>query len=559
MAKNILIVDDAAFMRMMIKDILTKNGYNVVCRSPFTETLLHNIQGYLIPPLVKCNSHYKEIHIESECISEWEGGSEVGAGISLGVDSTHSICKYFDSNFDGFRLTRLCNICCSGGSYNRRVFKQMVRMSDHVGIPIVNVTSNTIDVFRSGFYNLHHTFYNIASILSIGRMFKTYYYSSSGHDCAAMSFKEPPNFDSCVYDPLSTAFFSTRALRFYSEGADLNRDGKLIDISRCSLRRFINPCWNISLVNHACMWCDKCKRTIIELYSLDLLDQFNQSFDLEEFESFKDIYLLNAYVHRNSDYYKEAIERLSARNPELIQRMQSLSVLLDWSIEDPILDLAIKHGSGYAGRLYVLGLMHGHLGGVSVKKDVEMACDVARKLYRDQKTLSNLEVLINALSVKKDEDSKKEIVSLYSDNLGEPSKLVVAKAWDALGQRARCVEILRGCSNFECRHYLASRLRWGPKESQMESIEILEDLSSHGFLDARGSLAINYHDGIIVERNLDRAIDLMRSAQSENWCRKYLLSYLFERGTAQDLSEIRLICHLYGEAEPPCQQIHREG
>ncbi len=30
MAKRILIVDDAAFMRMMIKDILTKNGYEVV-------------------------------------------------------------------------------------------------------------------------------------------------------------------------------------------------------------------------------------------------------------------------------------------------------------------------------------------------------------------------------------------------------------------------------------------------------------------------------------------------------------------------------------------------
>ena len=29
MANNILVVDDAAFMRMMIKDILTKNGYNV--------------------------------------------------------------------------------------------------------------------------------------------------------------------------------------------------------------------------------------------------------------------------------------------------------------------------------------------------------------------------------------------------------------------------------------------------------------------------------------------------------------------------------------------------
>ncbi|MEQ6375336.1 response regulator [Bacillaceae bacterium S4-13-56] len=30
MADKILIVDDAAFMRMMIKDILTKNGYEVV-------------------------------------------------------------------------------------------------------------------------------------------------------------------------------------------------------------------------------------------------------------------------------------------------------------------------------------------------------------------------------------------------------------------------------------------------------------------------------------------------------------------------------------------------
>ncbi|WP_207368448.1 response regulator [Heyndrickxia coagulans] len=33
MAKKILIVDDAAFMRMMIKDILTNNGYDVVAEA----------------------------------------------------------------------------------------------------------------------------------------------------------------------------------------------------------------------------------------------------------------------------------------------------------------------------------------------------------------------------------------------------------------------------------------------------------------------------------------------------------------------------------------------
>ncbi|WP_274361472.1 response regulator [Paenibacillus thermotolerans] len=33
MANKILVVDDAAFMRMMIKDILTKNGYEVVAEA----------------------------------------------------------------------------------------------------------------------------------------------------------------------------------------------------------------------------------------------------------------------------------------------------------------------------------------------------------------------------------------------------------------------------------------------------------------------------------------------------------------------------------------------
>jgi len=48
---SVLIVDDAAFMRMMIKDILVKNGYNVVGEA---ENGLRAIQKYkeLSPDLV---------------------------------------------------------------------------------------------------------------------------------------------------------------------------------------------------------------------------------------------------------------------------------------------------------------------------------------------------------------------------------------------------------------------------------------------------------------------------------------------------------------------------
>jgi len=51
MGKKILIVDDAAFMRMMIRDILTKNGYEIVGEA---ENGARAIEKYkdLIPDLV---------------------------------------------------------------------------------------------------------------------------------------------------------------------------------------------------------------------------------------------------------------------------------------------------------------------------------------------------------------------------------------------------------------------------------------------------------------------------------------------------------------------------
>ena len=45
MANRILIVDDAAFMRMMIKDILTKNGYDVVGEAADGEQAVEKYQG----------------------------------------------------------------------------------------------------------------------------------------------------------------------------------------------------------------------------------------------------------------------------------------------------------------------------------------------------------------------------------------------------------------------------------------------------------------------------------------------------------------------------------
>jgi len=51
MANSVLIVDDAAFMRMMIKDILVKNGYNVVGEAENGEVAIEKYKE-LTPDLV---------------------------------------------------------------------------------------------------------------------------------------------------------------------------------------------------------------------------------------------------------------------------------------------------------------------------------------------------------------------------------------------------------------------------------------------------------------------------------------------------------------------------
>lgn len=51
MNKSILVVDDAAFMRMMIKNILTKEGYNVVAEAENGKEAI-NLYSKLKPDLV---------------------------------------------------------------------------------------------------------------------------------------------------------------------------------------------------------------------------------------------------------------------------------------------------------------------------------------------------------------------------------------------------------------------------------------------------------------------------------------------------------------------------
>ena len=88
MGNNILVVDDAAFMRMMVKDILTKGGYNVVGEA---ENGVVAVQKYseLKPDLVTLDITMPEMDgIQAlKKIKEVDGGANVIMCSAMGQQS----------------------------------------------------------------------------------------------------------------------------------------------------------------------------------------------------------------------------------------------------------------------------------------------------------------------------------------------------------------------------------------------------------------------------------------------------------------------------------------
>ena len=118
MAKNILICDDAAFMRMMIKDILTKNGYNVAGEA---ENGMKAVEKFkeVNPDLVLMDITMPEMDgIQAlKEIKKLDGGAKVIMCSAMGqqamvIESIQGWTSWYQSCWDWARSRKYCRICC---------------------------------------------------------------------------------------------------------------------------------------------------------------------------------------------------------------------------------------------------------------------------------------------------------------------------------------------------------------------------------------------------------------------------------------------------------------
>ena len=290
-----------------------EKGYDIESEQYISEKLYYGVTEYLIPAISSHIKEYKKIQIIaplSNTVLECENA--VGASISCGVDSFYTILKNSDRIENSFNITHL-NFYNAGSSGNyggdeaRKKYKDRISLvapvAEQLGLPMVCVDTNANEYIMQRHCGTETT-RTLAIPLALQKLYSKYYFSS-GYPYEMFKFVIE---DSAYYDLLSTQCFSTENLCFYSSGAEATRLEKLRYISEYKIvNDHINVC--IDTI-HNCGKCEKCKRTIMGLYTIDKLDLFSETFDVAYIKKHILRYLIVTVEYRHRHDWDEIYDKL---------------------------------------------------------------------------------------------------------------------------------------------------------------------------------------------------------------------------------------------------------
>lgn len=293
-----------------------RNNHDIKSNIPVSERLLFNLNDVIIPALSEANPEYHHIKILCPAIEKATNGFAVGTGISCGVDSFYALASAQDSKFKNYRVTHLVlnNVGQHGDNkvaskhFNEReiIVEQFAKEN---GFELIACDSNYHVLFPQN--HLHcHTYANLFPILTLGNLFKIYYYASGGIKFNEINIS---NDDPAYFEPILLPMLSTGQLTIYSGGANVTRMNKL--------RRLADykPSYNYLQVcvsdSENCGKCEKCVRTLVALEALDILDRFGKVFDLSNYHDNHDWYMAQTYYNyrRGHHDYKDIYGILKKR------------------------------------------------------------------------------------------------------------------------------------------------------------------------------------------------------------------------------------------------------
>lgn len=296
-----------------------KTGQDIICEEKLSEKLYYQISNFLIPTISNNLPIYKKINIKAELDNTiLPSENRVGTGISLGVDSFYTLLSNLNNKTTNFNVTHLtCFNVGGNGSYGGEGARKLFNERNKIGrkfcmknkFPFITVDSNISEIIMMD--NLEtHSFRQMAVPLFLQKLFSKYYYSS-GYDFN--SFKIDVHV--AHYDLLNVHCFSTENIDFYSTGGEVSRIDKIKYISQFEITYpYLNVCTN---QHNNCSQCKKCIRTMLELYSIDMLDYYKDSFDIDLFYKNLTKNLSDIIKYKNELYYLDILATMKKNDKKI--------------------------------------------------------------------------------------------------------------------------------------------------------------------------------------------------------------------------------------------------
>lgn len=283
---------EAIYMAMYYGEDIEIDGY-------VSKRLYKNLTEYMMPFIKSVKTDFKLVNIRVKGFKEAEkkGKNIIGTGFSGGVDSFSTIiCRYEHEQDPEYKIN--CLFFFNLGQYPGKTakeryinavehYKNSKRFSDEVGLPFVFLDSNMFDYYLPEWEYDAGTLCRISAILALQRAITKYYIAGSYH-YLQQNTSETKHLDD-IGDSFIYYLVSPAKTEIILDGGQLYRSDKVVQLSNYKpATRHLNVCVNPDLDlsrEKNCSICHKCLRTLIDLESLEKLDEFSDVFDLDKYRS----------------------------------------------------------------------------------------------------------------------------------------------------------------------------------------------------------------------------------------------------------------------------------
>lgn len=279
-------------------------GDDLIVEGSMSSRLYHNLVWFFIPMMAKAFPQYEPVKIiHSGLLNNCLKGDGAATGFSGGVDSFAAIIQHLiHEESPDYKITHfLFHHVGAHGHSNpeharqlfRQRFKEVQGYSQEVGIPLVPVDSNLVEILPIDFLRMFMTL-NASVLLILQNKFARYFYASSEQyaDCGVNKSDIIGRFD-----PFAFHLLSTESLACISTGGQLSRVEKTALVSSYEpTYRYLNVCIDIHSHGKNCSVCSKCCRTLLTLELQGTIHLYEHIFDLDAYRKQRQNYIRNVVM-----------------------------------------------------------------------------------------------------------------------------------------------------------------------------------------------------------------------------------------------------------------------